>query len=151
MSLSVQRQHAIFLAVVCLVTAMYSVPSLAFVSPRRSMSAKTYFPSSPIPAPTTTSVAMDIVGVSPEPIHTMFSFATFGPQPFWLLMILLPNTGLTKRVMGSLDVIIFFALVHLFIVVASIAQPGATAPLAEFNNVFDPGQDNQAAFMNMVM
>ena len=45
---------------------------------------------------------MDIIGVSPEPIHTAFSFATFGPQPFWLLMILLPNNEITKKVMGKM-------------------------------------------------
>jgi len=93
---------------------------------------------------------MDIVGVSPEPIHTAFAFATFGPQPFWLLMILLPKWDFTKKIMGNLDVIIFFALVHFFIVSASIVQPGATAPLLEFNDVFDPAKDSQAAFMNMV-
>lgn len=93
---------------------------------------------------------MNIVGVSPEPIHTAFSFATFGPQPFWLLMILLPTQDVTKKIMGKMDVVIFFALVHFFIVSASIAQPGATAPLLEFNDVFDPGKDSQAAFMNMV-
>mmetsp|Transcript_8357 Transcript_8357/g.23865 ORF Transcript_8357/g.23865 Transcript_8357/m.23865 type:complete len:216 (-) Transcript_8357:8-655(-) len=99
---------------------------------------------------TSTSLKMDIVGVSPEPIHTAFAFATFGPQPFWLLMILLPTNDITKKVMGSLDVVIFFALVHLFIVGTSIVQPGATAPLLEFNDVFDPSKDSQAAFMNMV-
>ena len=48
------------------------------------------------------------------------------------------------------DVVIFFALLHLFIVGSSIVQPGATAPLLEFNDVFDPSKDSQAAFMNMV-
>jgi hypothetical protein len=48
------------------------------------------------------------------------------------------------------DVVIFFALLHFFIVSASIIQPGATAPLLEFNDVFDPSKDSQAAFMNMV-
>jgi hypothetical protein len=54
--------------------------------------------------PTKTSLngVMEIVGVSPEPIHTAFAFATFGPQPFWLLMILLPKNDITKKVMGSL-------------------------------------------------
>jgi hypothetical protein len=45
---------------------------------------------------------MDIVGVSPEPIHTAFAFATFGPQPFWLLMILLPTQEFTKKIMGKM-------------------------------------------------
>ena len=48
------------------------------------------------------NAVMDIVGVSPEPIHTAIAFATFGPQPFWLLMILLPNTELTKKIMGKM-------------------------------------------------
>jgi hypothetical protein len=48
------------------------------------------------------------------------------------------------------DVVIFFALLHFFIVTTSIIQPDSTAPLLEFNNVFDPSQDTQAAFMNMV-
>jgi hypothetical protein len=45
---------------------------------------------------------IDIVGVSPEPIHTAFAYATFGPQPFWLLMILLPKSDITKKVMGPM-------------------------------------------------
>ena len=93
---------------------------------------------------------MEIVGVSPEPIHTAFSIATFGPQPFWLLLILLPKADITKKVMGKMDIVIFFALVHFFIVSSSIVQPGATAPLLEFNDVFDPSGDPQKAFMNMV-
>ena len=39
--------------------------------------------------------------ISPEPIHTLFSVATFLPQPFWLLMILAPKAKLTKQVMGG--------------------------------------------------
>ena len=45
---------------------------------------------------------MDIVGVSPEPIHTAFSIATFGPQPFWLFLILLPKAEITKKLMGKM-------------------------------------------------
>jgi hypothetical protein len=48
------------------------------------------------------------------------------------------------------DIVIFFALVHFFIVAASVAQPDSTAPLLEFNDVFDPNGDPQKAFMNMV-
>jgi Domain of unknown function (DUF4281) len=51
---------------------------------------------------------------------------------------------------GRADIVLFFALTHFFIVSASIVQPGATAPLLEFNSVFDPTKDSQAAFMNMV-
>jgi hypothetical protein len=42
------------------------------------------------------------VPVSPEPIHTAFTVATFLPQPFWLLIVLLPNKGFTKKIMGGL-------------------------------------------------
>jgi hypothetical protein len=40
--------------------------------------------------------------ISPEPIHALFSVATFAPQPFFLLMILFPTAKLTKRIMGGL-------------------------------------------------
>jgi len=39
--------------------------------------------------------------------------------------------------------------VHFFIVATSIAQPDGTGPLAEFNDVFNPAGDPQAAFLNM--
>lgn len=48
------------------------------------------------------SVTTTLASLSPEPIHTAFSVATFLPQPFWLLMILLPNSDITKRIMGGL-------------------------------------------------
>jgi hypothetical protein len=48
------------------------------------------------------------------------------------------------------EVVLLSALVHFFIVAISIAQPDASAPLAEFNDVFDPNGDPQKAFMNMV-
>lgn len=54
------------------------------------------------PPPSRLNAVMDIVGVSPEPIHTAFAYATFGPQPFWLLLIFLPNANVTKQVMGKM-------------------------------------------------
>jgi Domain of unknown function (DUF4281) len=44
------------------------------------------------------------------------------------------------------------SLIHFFIVATSITQQGSgvTAPLSEFNDVFDPSGDPQKAFMNMV-
>jgi Domain of unknown function (DUF4281) len=92
--------------------------------------------------------------VSPEPIHTAFSVATFFPQPFWLLLILFPNSSLTKQVMGGMEVILLCSLIHLFIVVASIgSDPTATAPIGIFADVFDimgdGGGDRQAAFMDL--
>ena len=40
--------------------------------------------------------------VSPEPIHTAFKVGTFFSQPFFLLMILLPKSSITKKIMGGL-------------------------------------------------
>ena len=37
-----------------------------------------------------------------ESIHDAFSVATFLPQPFWLLLILIPNNGITKKIMGGM-------------------------------------------------
>ena len=53
--------------------------------------------------PSIASVSLSsLVQTSPEPIHTAFSIATFAPQPFWLLIILLPENKLTKQIMGGL-------------------------------------------------
>ena len=45
-----------------------------------------------------------------------------------------------------------YAIIHFFIVASSIAMQGSevTAPLSEFNDVFDPAGDSQQAFMGMV-
>jgi hypothetical protein len=40
-------------------------------------------------------------------------------------------------------------LIHFLIVTASLGTSNATAPLAEFNDVFDPSGDPQAAFFHM--
>ena len=37
-----------------------------------------------------------------ESIHAAFSIATFFPQPFWVLLTLLPNASLTKKIMGGM-------------------------------------------------
>jgi Domain of unknown function (DUF4281) len=49
-----------------------------------------------------TTIAAVVPAVSPEPVHTAFAVATFLPQPFWLLLILLPNAKITKQVMGGM-------------------------------------------------
>lgn len=89
---------------------------------------------------------------TPENIKTAFSVATFLPQPFWVLLILFPNASFTKKIMGEygMQVITIFALVHFFIVFSSILQPDGTAPLVEFNDVFDPSGDPQSAMMGMM-
>jgi hypothetical protein len=40
--------------------------------------------------------------LSEENIHAAFSVATFFPQPFWVLLTLLPNSGVTKKIMGGM-------------------------------------------------
>lgn len=49
-----------------------------------------------------------------ESIHTAFSVATFFPQPFWVLLTLLPNTSFTKKIMGGMGTLIGLkiALIH---------------------------------------
>jgi len=88
--------------------------------------------------------------LSPTSIHDAFSVATFFPQPFWLLLVFLPNSGITKKIMGGMEIVTLCCLVHFFIVSASIVQPEATAPLAEFSGVFDPAGDPQKAFIGMM-
>jgi hypothetical protein len=85
-----------------------------------------------------------------ENISKAFNFATFGPQLLWVLMIFIPNTKITRTIMGSYAPIIAFSLVHLFIVIASALQENGTAPLAEFNDVFDPSGNPQEAMVNMM-
>ncbi len=74
-------------------------------------------------------------------IPQAFSVATFLPQPFWILMIVAPNSSITKRIMGDYKVVTLFCLVHLFIVLSSLFEPDGTAPLVEFADVFDPSEN----------
>jgi hypothetical protein len=85
-----------------------------------------------------------------DAIPDAFNIATFGPQLPWLLMIALPNAGITKKVMGGWATILLFSLVHFFIVAASISSPDGTAPIAEFAGVFDPSGNPLAAMMGMM-
>ncbi len=39
---------------------------------------------------------------SSETVKAAFNVATFGPQPFWVLLILFPNAKITKQIMGDL-------------------------------------------------
>ena len=60
----------------------------------------------------------------------------------------LPRLFLVRRALAEL--VTLFCLVHFFIVGASIIQPDGTAPMAEFNDVFDPAGDPQGAMLNMM-
>lgn len=83
-------------------------------------------------------------------IDAAFRAATFAPQPFWMLMILLPKWSGTKKIMGPLPTVLGLCLIHLFIVVVSATQPSGTAPISEFAGVFDPNGDPQSAMMGMM-
>jgi len=83
-------------------------------------------------------------------IKQAFSVATFLPQPFWLLLILLPNAKITKQIMGDYKVVALFCLVHLCIVLSSISEPNGTAPMVEFADVFDPEGNPQGAMVHMM-
>ena len=88
--------------------------------------------------------------VTNDLIEQGFNVATFLPQPFWILMIALPNANITKKIMGPWQSILFFAFVHLFIVSKSIAEPDGTAPMAEFSGVFDPSGAPLEAMLGMM-
>jgi len=90
--------------------------------------------------------------VTQDDIFTAFRVATFLPQVFWFLLILLPNAAITKRIMGGYEVIGLLSLVHLFIVIGSLYQKDGAAPIELFSNVFDfaqTAQENQAAMTSM--
>lgn len=106
--------------------------------------------SSLVQSATTAESSATLAASSVDSIRTAFNVATFLPQPFWLFLILLPKSGITKKMFGGMEVITLFCLVHFFIVVTSILQPDGTAPMAEFNDVFDPAGNPQAAMVNMM-
>ena len=85
-----------------------------------------------------------------ENIKQAFSVATFFPQIWWLFLIVLPKSGITKKLMGGYEILTITSLVHFFIVAASIVQPDGTAPMAEFADVFDPAGDPQKAMVGMM-
>jgi hypothetical protein len=57
----------------------------------------------------------------------------------------LPNWKVTKDIMKPWWTVAAFSLIHVLIVVLAASQEEGTAPIAEFANVFDPSQNNQAA------
>ena len=84
----------------------------------------------------------------------LFVVATFFPQLFWLLIILpkLDSSPFARWIMGPLTPVIICAVVHAGIVALSLSADGGagTAPLADFQGVFDPMGDPQEAMMSMM-
>ena len=77
-------------------------------------------------------------------IDMAVSFDTFVPQPFWLLLVALPRTELTRKIMGPIGPVLGLSLVHLAIVVLAASKPGGTEPILIFADVFDPAQSQLA-------
>ena len=48
------------------------------------------------------SALLDPAILSQENIVNAFSVATFLPQPFWVLLTVLPKNSITKRIMGGM-------------------------------------------------
>mmetsp|Transcript_17817 Transcript_17817/g.54812 ORF Transcript_17817/g.54812 Transcript_17817/m.54812 type:complete len:234 (+) Transcript_17817:339-1040(+) len=76
-------------------------------------------------------------------VATLFNVVTFVPQPLWILMILSaagvqPTKPLANAIMRPWGPVVAFSLCHVAIVIISATQPSGVAPIAEFNQVFDP-------------
>jgi len=65
-----------------------------------------------------------------DPIATGFEVVTLLPQPFWLLLVFLPNWIGTRKLFEPIGPLALLALAHLLIVVLSTqGSPDVTAPL----------------------
>lgn len=60
-------------------------------------------------------------------IAQLFNGANLFVLPFWALMILLPNWGVTRRIMGSLIPYILLAGLYLYLIVGTITPETAQA------------------------
>jgi len=87
-------------------------------------------------------MSLDSFGTDAD-VATLFNVVTFVPQPLWILMILSaagvgPVKPIANAIMRPWGPTIAFSLCHVAIVVISATQPSGVAPIAEFNQVFDP-------------
>ncbi|CAM9314547.1 unnamed protein product [Choristocarpus tenellus] len=83
-------------------------------------------------------------------IDSAFKFSTFVPQGLFALMILAPRSRITRSVMEPWWPTLTLCLCHVLIVAVSLAQPGGSAPMALFSEVFEPSGNGQlAAIMHM--
>ena len=78
---------------------------------------------------------------APELIDRFVSVDTFAPQFLWVLMIALPRSEITERVMGPIGPIIGLSLVHFAVVILAATSPGGTEPILIFGDVFDPAKN----------
>ena len=85
-----------------------------------------------------------------DPIGAGFEFVTLVPQPFWLLLILLPNWKGTRFIFEPIWPLAVLALAHLAIVGFSTqGTPDVTAPLDLFNKLFDAREDGVATYLEL--
>ena len=60
-------------------------------------------------------------------IDQLFDISNLFVLPFWILMIVLPNWGVTRRVMGSFIPFVILAGLYLYLLVGSITPESAQA------------------------
>merc|ERR1740130_606844 len=85
-----------------------------------------------------------------DPIATGFELVTLVPQPFWLLLILLPNWKVTRAGFEPIWPLAILGLVHFGIVVLSTqGAPDVTAPLDLFNKLFDVREDGLKTYLEL--
>ena len=113
-------------------------PALAHASGRRAC------------APTMLDAAAVLASPLDDPIAAAFEAVTLFPQPFWLLLVLLPNWRGTRVLFEPIGPIAVLAILHLLIVVLSPQAPAAdTAPLDLFNKLFDAREDGLATYLEL--
>lgn len=61
------------------------------------------------------------------PIEQIFTGANLFVLPFWALMIILPNWGITRKVMQSYIPFVLLAAVYIYLFVSSITPENAAA------------------------
>lgn len=61
------------------------------------------------------------------PVDQIFTVANLFVLPFWTLMIILPNWGVTRKIMESYLPFVILALVYLYLFISSITPENAAA------------------------
>ncbi|HIK55853.1 MAG TPA: DUF4281 domain-containing protein [Synechococcales cyanobacterium M55_K2018_004] len=73
-------------------------------------------------------------------LSNLFNAANFFVLPFWALMVLLPNWGITRKIMSSLIPFVLLAVLYVYLFFTSFdaatAQDFSTAQLADIARLF---------------
>lgn len=101
--------------------------------------------------PTMSSAVALFADPASDPIAAAFEFVTLVPQPIWLLMVLLPNAAITRKIMEPIAPLAVLGLAHLLIV--ALSTQGSigvdTAPLELFNKLFDANEDGLSTYLEL--